>query len=547
MNGNTKIPTELNFDKMKSDLIKAGGFFYQYRPCRRNYSTIYDIENIRHDVVYAQTPLNMNDPFDSMIAFSPQKVYENCIEMLIDAIDTDDFTKTIISSLLHHRAFGTLANLISSLKELKVFLLAKRKAMHKTNVPLQLFIAINAKPLYSKLPKALKTVFTYPVYIAFCSLIPRLENVKISEKAITDMLDIDEALNELHAKAQEMRDITYPPLLKEFLSKITISCFSASGWNNQLMWAHYANSYSGICLEYDFSRIKDFIGFIYPVEYTEARPTLSLKDLGVERIDLTENDRMVHCDMDLTQMFHYLLSKNTCWNYEEEWRIINIGEPNTPLFINMPFLSSITLGINMDEICRRLIIELCRIKNIKCYQLVVDKESFTLHRESIDIYALEFNEQDEIDYLNLLFAHFSDLSDVFTQQSEILVNSISEEKYDYNTFHDTFEISIDVLCDMYFIKTGLNHLFYNLDTNIQTDQIPSNIVEIVQGIDSLVQIFTENIKNCRTGIKAFTLNGDISTKQSIHLTNQINNIQELTQRIAQYSWHPALSNFSLTK
>ena len=201
----------------------------------------------------------------------------------------------------------------------------------------------------------------------------------------------------------------------------------------------------------------------------------------------------------------------------------------------------------MDEICRRLIIELCRIKNIKCYQLVVDKESFTLHRESIDINALEFNEQDEINYLNLLFAHFTDLSDTFTQQSEILVNSISEEKYDYNVFHNTFEISIDVLCDMYFIKTGINRLFYNLDTNIQTEQIPSNIVEIVQGIDSLVQIFTENIKNCRTGINAFTLNGDISTKQSIHLTNQINNIQELTQRIAQYSWHPTLSNCSLTK
>ena len=331
MNANTNIPADLSFDKMKLDLVNAGGLFYQYRPCRRNFSTIYDIENIRHDVVYAQTPLNMNDPFDSMIAFSPEKVYENCIEMLLDAIDTDVFTKTMISSLLHHRAFGNLANLISSLEELKKFLLAKQKAMHKTNVPLQLFITNNAKSLYSKLPKALKTVFTYPVYIAFCSLIPRLENVKITEKAITDMLDIDEALNELHTKAQEIRDITYPPLLKEFLSKITISCFSASGWNNQLMWAHYANSYSGICLEYDFSKISNFVGFIYPVEYTEARPTLSLKDLGVERIDLSSNDRMVHCDIDLTQMSHYLLSKNTCWNYTLHYLSICLFCPPSPL------------------------------------------------------------------------------------------------------------------------------------------------------------------------------------------------------------------------
>ena len=75
--------TELNFEDMKHGIDKAGGLFYQYRPCRRDVATIYDIENIRHGVVYAQTPLNMNDPFDSMIGYSPEKMYENCISMLV--------------------------------------------------------------------------------------------------------------------------------------------------------------------------------------------------------------------------------------------------------------------------------------------------------------------------------------------------------------------------------------------------------------------------------------------------------------------------------
>lgn len=59
---------------MKQGIAKAGGLFYQYRPCRRDVATIYDIENIRHGVVYAQTPLNMNDPFDSMIGCSYVKI-----------------------------------------------------------------------------------------------------------------------------------------------------------------------------------------------------------------------------------------------------------------------------------------------------------------------------------------------------------------------------------------------------------------------------------------------------------------------------------------
>lgn len=71
------------FEQMKAGIQKAGGLFYQYRACRRDAETIYDIENIRRGQVYARTPLQMNDPFDSMIGFSPEKIYDECIELLL--------------------------------------------------------------------------------------------------------------------------------------------------------------------------------------------------------------------------------------------------------------------------------------------------------------------------------------------------------------------------------------------------------------------------------------------------------------------------------
>ena len=65
--------------------------FYQYRACRRDAATIYDIENIRHGVVYARTPLQMNDPFDSMVGFSAEKIYDECIDLALDqATDSVD-------------------------------------------------------------------------------------------------------------------------------------------------------------------------------------------------------------------------------------------------------------------------------------------------------------------------------------------------------------------------------------------------------------------------------------------------------------------------
>lgn len=98
---------------MKQGISKAGGLFYQYRPCRRDVATIYDIENIRHGVVYAQTPLNMNDPFDAMIGYSPEKMYENCISMLVEQLDIkDDNLKIFISQLLKYKSIGKLAEFI---------------------------------------------------------------------------------------------------------------------------------------------------------------------------------------------------------------------------------------------------------------------------------------------------------------------------------------------------------------------------------------------------------------------------------------------------
>jgi len=48
MKNDFNLRKELTQENMKKAISEAGGLFYQYRPCRRDASTIYDIENIRH-------------------------------------------------------------------------------------------------------------------------------------------------------------------------------------------------------------------------------------------------------------------------------------------------------------------------------------------------------------------------------------------------------------------------------------------------------------------------------------------------------------------
>lgn len=247
---------EPNMEDIKKSIEKAGGLFYQYRPCRRDMATIYDIENIHHGVVYAQTPLNINDPFDSMIGYSPEKMYENCISLLMNAVKIDDENKRIIVEfLLKHKALGTVVELLLGMNELKKYIFRQQVVMHKTQF--------------------------LPAFLLFALLVTQMEKIDITEETLNEILQLDDLLEKPHKTAIEIKESTYIPQIRKFLSQLTVSCFSVSGWDNQLMWSHYANSYTGIYIEYDFRKVEDFIGFIYPVNYVKERPTLSMNDIGI--------------------------------------------------------------------------------------------------------------------------------------------------------------------------------------------------------------------------------------------------------------------------
>lgn len=74
----------------------GGGLFYQYRPCRIDKNTIYDIENISHGVVYARSPLYMNDPFDSELGFSAEKLMDELIGVCIENSDASMSAKKLM-------------------------------------------------------------------------------------------------------------------------------------------------------------------------------------------------------------------------------------------------------------------------------------------------------------------------------------------------------------------------------------------------------------------------------------------------------------------
>ena len=124
---------DLIFPKIKEKINKAGNLFYQYRACRRDAATIYDIENIRHGVVYARTPLQMNDPFDSMVVVSSEKIYDECIDLVLDQVadSLDESLKLVFKSLLKYRLIGKTVEFIDALNKLKKYIFFQSRVIHR--------------------------------------------------------------------------------------------------------------------------------------------------------------------------------------------------------------------------------------------------------------------------------------------------------------------------------------------------------------------------------------------------------------------------------
>ena len=526
----------LALEHMRQAIHNAGGRFYQYRPCRRDASTVYDIENIRHDVVYAQTPLNMNDPFDSMIGFSAEKIYSECTTMVLDAMDLAGANRVVISMLLQYRAFRKMAQLISYIKNIQTYLKSLQKAAHQTMIPLDLYVSKDIQSFYSKAPRDLKAAFNSKEFAVLALLSAKLNPMNISEEAITEMLHIEGLLDKLQQRVEEMQDSEYIPLLRTFLSRITVSCFSASGWNNQLMWSHYANSYAGICVEYDFEKIKDFIGFVHPVSYTTVRPTLSMADLGIAAADLKSKDRLVKEDVDVERIISYLCCKNKCWQYEDEWRIINIGEENTPQFIKLPCVKSITFGPNVDSLCKRLLLEVCKSKGISCYDLRLNHENYGVERIPITNNA-EYDINEEAEYISLLSAQLTKWMQIMQTNSEKIVIEINSHTFDQQTFCLVLQETEDILGNMYFLKGSLNRLAEQSKTEMEKIGVKATISSSIAGMEQFRTTTAKQSEELQKSIVRLHINGMLSNDNYRKAINHLKNIQELSEKIDGIPWN----------
>lgn len=152
--------------------------------------------------------------------------------------------------------------------------------------------------------------------------------------------------------------------IDEIISKFYLSCFSESVTKIN-MWSYYANSSKGFCIEYWRD---DFETPIFPVIYNDD------KVIDIDNIDEAE-------------MYKSIMTKDSDWEKEEEWRILfpYYGKFEKGIKIEQPKPKGIYLGSDV-EATSNLWSELqvyCVDNVIEFYQMRLDKAKRILVPEQI--------------------------------------------------------------------------------------------------------------------------------------------------------------------
>lgn len=163
-------------------------------------------------------------------------------------------------------------------------------------------------------------------------------------------------------KHELTRGSTFLADVESTFNRIFVCCFSYNA-DSPLMWAHYCNNHTGLCLGFDPSVAGDFYENCtkLPVEYVKKRQIL----------DFNDNIN--------SQVKNIIFQKSMAWEYEEEIRIVKTPEQMNQggelrNSFNKSALVAIFFGLYMSEErinFYKLLCQKCGYDNLQYFKMTL--------------------------------------------------------------------------------------------------------------------------------------------------------------------------------
>lgn len=137
--------------------------------------------------------------------------------------------------------------------------------------------------------------------------------------------------------------------------RFQVTCFSGArqeGWNNEMMWAHYADKQRGVCLEFDTDLLKAAITERFPdVKWVLEPVTYIQKPLEHPWIYWNERETIDENYHNNIQRIYPVMTlhKSHFWEKEDELRLIFLNQTETIYLPINSCLKAIHLGLGFPR------------------------------------------------------------------------------------------------------------------------------------------------------------------------------------------------------
>lgn len=200
------------------------------------------------------------------------------------------------------------------------------------------------------------------------------------------------------------------------LQQFGIQCFSTLN-DSILMWAYYAESHKGICIE--FAPQADLTSFagLYNMHYNN-------------RFGKIKRDR------DFYDVLDVLTTKSKVWSHEKEVRLIKDGMADALLSINPNAIKSIILGASVGHFrtskdSNRIVhihslikaLQKPEYQHVKIQQVQVDLNKYKLHIEEVPFIVWEEGLSTKI---------------VSTKDQSIIIERANEHTHSWEVYHEGY-------------------------------------------------------------------------------------------------------------
>jgi hypothetical protein len=152
--------------------------------------------------------------------------------------------------------------------------------------------------------------------------------------------------------------------------EIGIYSLSAS-YNDELLWAHYANSHKGFCIEYDLDMLLESYPtdkvYSFPIKYSKKPPEVSVSDLS-DKEGITIVKKLAG-------------NKSKKWDYEKEYRIIT--DKSGEHAYDFRAVKAIYFGLRMPEPWKAEMITCLKGRGIKFFQMHQVEGKYQFERSDV--------------------------------------------------------------------------------------------------------------------------------------------------------------------